>query len=1269
MIEGVQVQALVDTGSMRSFISDKVHTIFDFDNSFCKQVESARFVSITGDPLDIKCSVSCNLNFCKSKYNYRGSFLVSSNIRYDCVLGWDFLVSNKLELSANTCAGKHSYFVKGPHGVSPILSQSPSAGAHLAGVARESSPQSSKSSSVLTESKHRGAVSVTLLDNISVPPKSEIIVEGKVGRSAESQLGMVSPLAAQERENIGVHVAYSVSQANCRTVPVRIANTTEEDIELAEGSKLAQFSILAETPIHASYTDSSKAAPVACSVESTTLAEEIEAAIDPSLSKEEKEKLRKVLLDFSDVFADTLGHTTVVTHSIDTGDSPPIKQRPRRLPYAHREEADRQIKDMLAQGVIEPSDSPWSSSIVLVKRKDGQLRFCIDFRQVNSVSQAQANPLPRPDDILDSFSGAKLFSTLDLRAGYWQVSMNPVDKPKTAFTAPGGLYQFCRMPFGLNGASSTFQRMMEIVLSGLNLVTCLCYLDDVIIHAKDFDQHCARLAEVLARFRQHNLRVKISKCKFAAPQVSYLGHIISANGISPDPAKVVAVQNLQAPRSVKEVRSFLGLAGYYRKFLARYASVAAPLTNLTKKDSKFIWTEECEQAFQTIKNLVSSAPVLQYPKFDREFILTTDASDFAVAAILSQIDDDGTEKPVAFSSQTLDPRERNYNTTEKEAYAIVFGVRHFRVYLLGKKFRIVTDHRALKWLNSMEPKGRIARWIMDLQEFQFEVEHRPGTQNTNADALSRLEVSSSADPTAQTKTPKETNQHPQPITQLPTVEPRHPADPQSCAVTVNPSIDLKQAQKEDKAIAAVMECKNKGLSKPDFNAWASDPILRNYWHNYDRMFVRNQLLVRLINRSDTIPRYAVVVPQSLVQQVLSGVHDNPFMGHLGVTKTVDRLRHRFFWPHMRASVEKYIRECSACAQRKNPIHSNKAPTQTIDVGQPFTFWALDYMGPLPETARGNKHILVIMDHFTKWCEAVPTKDQKASTVAPILINKIFSRFGPPTVLHSDQGANFESNLMHEICDVMGITKTRTTAYHPSGDGQVERQNRTLQNMLSAFASKRRDDWDLFIDPVVYAYNSSRQESTGISPYEVVFGQTPRLPLELELGVSLTNPGILSDYSRSVRETLKEIRQLAKENLSQVRIRQMESSSSKVKSWSPYTVGQTVWLRRPKQWKLGPTWIGPYTILTRVGQVNYKVESDTGKISVVHHNHLKPYFAPTGPPNVFCPSREHGDLTIVENDPSPSEPAQPLPPLARPRPARLRQQISRPTWQKDFIVYK
>lgn len=332
--------------------------------------------------------------------------------------------------------------------------------------------------------------------------------------------------------------------------------------------------------------------------------------------------------------------------------------------------------------------------------------------------------------------------------------------------------------------------------------------------------------------------------------------------------------------------------------------------------------------------------------------------------------------------------------------------------------------------------------------------------------------------------------------------------------------------------------------------------------------------------------------------------------------------------------------------------------QPIEVGEPFTFWAMDYMGPLPITARGNKHILVVMDHFTKWCEAFPTKDQKASTVADVLVSKIFSRFGPPVVLHSDQGQNFESNLMHNICNIMGIDKRRTTAYHPQCDGLVERQNRTLQNMLAAFASKREGDWDLWLDSVVYAYNTSAHESLGMSPYEIVFGRTPRLPLELELGLPLANPMTQTEYAHTVRNVLKDVHTIARQHLAIAQTRQTKQYNGRNSRWKAFEPGQAVWLKRPKDWKFGRRWIGPFVVLNRTG-VNYKLQSELGKVKVAHHNNLKPCFLPRGPGKLTCPDRESEDFEIVQPPLPKSNTTPETRPLQRVRPPHLRQIIRPP----------
>ena len=601
-----------------------------------------------------------------------------------------------------------------------------------------------------------------------------------------------------------------------------------------------------------------------------------------------------------------------------------------------------------------------------------------------------------------------------------------------------------------------------------------------------------------------------------------------------------------------------------------------------------------------------SAPILRYPDFHREVVLQTDASDVGLGAVLSQIDEYGRKHVVAYASKTLSACEINYSTTEKEAFAIQFSTQHFRMYLLGRKFTIITDHNPLSWLQSMEPKGRIARWLMDLQEFDFEVKHRPGRVHNNCDGLSRL-----------------------PVKPTPEVIQQSQFDAlKSCAVTLNPAINIRDAQQADPSISRLFNLKVNNEPKPGARQFRNKPYFRKMLRRYDRLFIHDGILVRAIGKSRLHSHYVIVIPPTLITTCVKTMHDSPFAGHMGISRTEDRIRQWFYWPDIRNSVEQFIHNCTACLQRKNPVQSNKAPLQHIEVGEPFTFWAMDFMGPIPETVHGNRYILVLMDQFSKWCKAFPTKDQKASTVTDILLQKVFSRFGPPQVLHSDQGANFESNLMHELCDLMGISKTRTSAYHPQCDGQVERQNRTLQDMLSTFVSHHSTEWDQWLDPIVFAYNTSKQESIGYSPYEMVFDHTPRMPFEIELGIPLSNPSQHTDYTRSTCRKLQAIHTIACANLENSRKRQDKRNAAQHPCWKPFPQGQAVWLKRPKKWKFGPKWVGPYTVLERLG-VNYKLKSQDGKISIVHHDNLKLSRIPCGKGKIVAPTPESGNFYVVE----------------------------------------
>lgn len=463
------------------------------------------------------------------------------------------------------------------------------------------------------------------------------------------------------------------------------------------------------------------------------------------LNKEENESLNKVIDEFPDIFyieGDPLTFTSHTKHRIPTTSEVPIHTKTYRFPQIHEQEVKTQVKKLLEQNIIRPSTSPWTSPIWIVPKKidasgKRKWRMVIDYRKLNEVTIGDSYPLPNITDILDKLGHSKYFTTLDLASGFHQIELNPQDVSKTAFSTPYGHYEFLRMPFGLKSAPATFQRVMDNILYGLQGERCFVYLDDIVVFASSLQEHEEKLREVFSRLDAFHLKIQPDKCEFLRHEVAYLGHVISSEGVKPNPEKTTAVKNFPIPKSCKDIKAFLGLTGYYRRFIANFSNITKPLTSLLKKDVPFVWGESQEKAFNECKRLLTSSPILQYPDFNKEFILTTDASIHAIGAVLSQ-GDIGKDLPIAYASRTLNKAESNYSTIERELLAIVWAVKHFRPYLFGRKFTIVTDHKPLTWLFSVkDPGSRLVRWRLKLEEFEYNIVYKSGKSNTNADALSR----------------------------------------------------------------------------------------------------------------------------------------------------------------------------------------------------------------------------------------------------------------------------------------------------------------------------------------------------------------------------------------------------------------------------------------------------------------------------------------------------------------------------------------------------
>ncbi|GFV85105.1 retrovirus-related Pol polyprotein from transposon 297 [Trichonephila clavipes] len=627
--------------------------------------------------------------------------------------------------------------------------------------------------------------------------------------------------------------------------------------------------------------------------------------MSPELSDEQRNKLSELLRKFSGLFTKTDKSTaakTNVKHRIFTGDHAPINQRAYRVSPTERRIIHEEVQKMLDEGIVQPSESPWSSPVVLVRKKDGSWRFCVDYRKLKSVTKKDVYPMPRIDDTLDCLKGAKFFSSMDLRSGYWQIEIDEADREKAAFITPEGLYEFKVMPFGLCNAPATFERMMDNLLRNFKWTMCLCYLDDIIVFSETFEDHLIRLRLVLKCLQEAGLKLNSKKCLFAAQEVKILGHHVSSNGVRPDPDKIKAVRNFPTPKNIHDIRSFLGLCSYFRRFIKGFCYLAEPLQSLLKSGVEFHWGPEEVEAFNSLKKALTSDPVLRMYDERASTEIHTDASGYGIGAVLVQIQNN-VEKVIAYASRTLTKAEKNYSTTERECLAIVWATNKFRPYIFGKHFTVVTDHHSLCWLmNLKDPSGRLARWALRLQEHDFDVKYKTGKKHSDADALSRNPVEE------ETETPDK-----------------------FLAVTTNMNLALEQ--KKDQDLAKLK-------------------LLSNSSKNEEFRFIDGILCRKNFDPDGKL--WLPVIPKHLRADILRHFHDAPTAGHLGFAKTYDRIRKRFYWPGMYRNVVRYVMHCRECQRRKSV--PQRPPGRLVPIPPaiaPFHRIGIDLLGRFPKSAHGK----------------------------------------------------------------------------------------------------------------------------------------------------------------------------------------------------------------------------------------------------------------------------------------------------------------------------
>lgn len=1055
--------------------------------------------------------------------------------------------------------------------------------------------------------------------HITIPANSSVTIKGVT--SKELNYKPTCAMMVETKESV-IPPDFDITPAvitynygNNGLVDVQITNVTTSTFNIPPKSILCE---LQPVSVDMTYTISSPDDSAESIDDTLTIETE-------GLSKDEIQSIKDLLTKHKDIFSTgetDIGHCSFVKHMINLTDDTPFKQRHRRIPPAMIDEVRAHIEQLAAGGIIRPSHSPWASNVVLVRKKDGKIRMCVDYRQLNNRTVRDSYALPRIEEILDTLAGSKYFTVLDMKSGYHQVELLEEHKCRTAFTVgPLGFWEFNRLPFGLNNAPATYQRLMEQCLGDLNMKICAIYLDDLIIFSSTLEEHLDRLDQVLTRLRECNLKLSPKKCKFLQTKVKYVGHIVSENGVEADPDKIEKVKNWPTPQNAEEVRQFTSFAGYYRRFVKDFSKIAKPLTDLhpnttikngkkVKSSKPFTWGKEQQVAFDQLKTALSTHPVLGYADYDLPFELHTDASSKGLGAVLYQ-KQNGKLRVISYASRGLKRSEKNYPAAKLEFLALKWAVSEkLHDYLYGAKFTVVTDNNPLTYaLSKAKLDATGHRWLSALAPYDFDIIYRPGKSNIDADVLSRY--------------PANINEQ---TTQVPSESVKV-----ICASVVTPPLEtvamsvdiltatefpgepmaqieqreIRKQQLDDKFVGFwVRAVRNKTL--PDKTTLKTREDLAMYRNFSSLKLIRGVLYRESENDSEKINQ--LVLPCCFMEEVLSGLHND--MGHPGKDRTLSLLRDRFFWPGMATDTENWVKNCGRCIRRKSKTDI-RAPLVNITSSYPLELVCLDYLSLEP--SQGNIcNILVITDHFTRFAVAIPTRNQTAKTTADALYKEFIVRYGIPARLHSDQGANFESQTIKELCDIMNIQKSRTTPYHAAGNGMTERFNRTLISMLGTLETDKKRNWKQYVAPLVHAYNCIKHESTGYSPYMLLFGREPRLPVDMAFGLNIetNDKATYTEYISNLQQRIQETFDRVQKNSNQSREKQKVMYDRKARA-AKLEVGDRVLVKilaHEGKHKLSDKWTEEIYVVTEQPNLNipvYKVKREDGEGAekTLHRNHL------------------------------------------------------------------
>lgn len=1037
------------------------------------------------------------------------------------------------------------------------------------------------------------------------------------------------------------------SVGNYHEVPVQIFNSNDEPITIKKGTVLSDLYPVSNVPTDINVKLAQP--PTIPSNRLRATEEEFrtlfaELKIDElDVSDADKARLTQLIRQYAPVFvkdSTQMGEVNLLKVSIDIQGHPPIRCKPYRVSATEREFIRIEVEKMLQAGVIEPSTSAFCSPVVLVPKPGGNIRFCVDFRKINAVTRKEVYPIPNVQDYLDVLQGNRYFSICDGAQAYYGCKLEEESKQYTAFICHLGTYQFTRAPFGLVNMPSIYQRLMNAVLAGMLWEECVVYLDDICVFSKTIDDHFVRLENLFKRLLAAGIVLKPSKCHLLQSTIRLLGHQADQHGTRPVQSKVDAIRNMRITNR-EDLHTFLGLTGYYSMYCPNYARITVPLRDLLKSKGPFRLLPEHSEAIQHLQSILSSEPCLRHPDWDYPFEIHCDASERALGVVLCQVID-GKEHVVGYYSRMIRDNEKHFPITQKECLAVVWACKKLRPYLYGRPFIIRTDHASLTWLlNLKEAQGRLMRYALVIQDYMYTIMHRKGKESANADALSRLVTtiasyastlpSSKLDDSSSKIVSQVSSILAAPITRSQTGKLPLPRQP---ALSTSATPTLPVAQDPLRTPATAMPATPSSLpssappDKPDLLRSAFDKMIRsivspdqednihstlvNVFRSEQRNDADCQSIIKLLRSNTEVkikgvvyrlkaellfrvpvltingtrqPVEQLVVPKTLVHEVIRLHHDHPTAGHFGSFRTLKKIQHYYYWQSMRKDVDTFCETCIPC-RRNNRREISQGPLYPVKPQGPFDIVAIDCL-QLPQSENLNAHVLVLIDYFTKYAHAYVLSGPPTTANVLRALVKFFSTHSfSIREFRLDQASYFTSGAFLEALDHFGVELSYVPTDHHRANGLVERLNRTLQNSLCKILDETVDIpyWEEYIDWAVLAYNTAYHEVIQDTPFFMMYGRHAVLPVDRWI-FDVCNDNefeSIEDYKRNLVTRYIHTYSRARQHLNDY-YRRVENEQASVPDVN-FEIGDQVWVYIPEIQdkdvirKLTYQWHGPFTIL-------------------------------------------------------------------------------------------